>query len=204
MGRPKGSRNKIHATYCLRKHPRVAENLTSSGGCLTCHKISAAEHYDRNKELIKTRASEWEKLNSEARKEIVTKSRRKHLVARRAYQRNRLSSNPEAREKRNKVLAKWQKENPGACKALENKRRTRKTKAGGFFTAAEWFTLCFAVGFKCLCCNQQKSLEADHVIPVSKGGPSWLWNIQPLCKPCNVRKGVKVIDYRVQGEINAG
>ena len=117
--------------------------------------------------------------------------------ARRVNEKKRLDSSPEERKKRNEYHAQWKKENSEACRAAQNKRRTLATKAGGLFTAEEWFTLCFAVGFKCLCCGEKKPLEADHVIPVSKGGTSWLWNIQPLCKPCNVKKHGKTIDYRV-------
>jgi 5-methylcytosine-specific restriction endonuclease McrA len=197
MGRPKGSKNKVHATHCLNGHSRTAENLTSSGGCKNCHETRAEVWYDKNKEVTKARASAWEKNNPKSRKEIITRSRRKHVVARRAYQRNRIALNPEVHRKRNEATAQWKKENPEVCKASENKRRTRKTEAGGFFTAEEWFTLCFAVGFKCLCCKKKKSLTADHVIPVSKGGTSWLWNIQPLCQSCNSRKRDKIVDFRV-------
>jgi len=37
---------------------------------------------------------------------------------------------------------------------------------------------------------------ADHVLPVSKGGTSYISNIQPLCQPCNSGKKDKHIDYR--------
>lgn len=33
-----------------------------------------------------------------------------------------------------------------------------------------------------------KSLEVDHIIPVSDGGPDYLCNATLLCKPCNLRK----------------
>jgi 5-methylcytosine-specific restriction endonuclease McrA len=51
-------------------------------------------------------------------------------------------------------------------------------------------------GHRCLCCGASEALTADHVIPVSKGGSSNIENIQPLCLPCNTRKGARIIDYR--------
>jgi 5-methylcytosine-specific restriction endonuclease McrA len=75
-------------------------------------------------------------------------------------------------------------------------RRTRKTAAGGAYTSEQWIALCDKYHHKCLCCNESKPLTADHVIPVSKGGTSWIENIQPLCLSCNCRKGEKTTDYR--------
>jgi 5-methylcytosine-specific restriction endonuclease McrA len=48
-----------------------------------------------------------------------------------------------------------------------------------------------------LCCGKRKPLEADHVIPVCKGGTSWLHNIQPLCRSCNAKKHDKCTDFRI-------
>ena len=69
----------------------------------------------------------------------------------------------------------------------------------GSFSAYEWYTLCFAVGFLCLCCNKKfefEELSPDHVVPVAKGGSGYLHNIQPLCLPCNMHKHTDTVDYR--------
>jgi 5-methylcytosine-specific restriction endonuclease McrA len=160
-------------------------------------KATQAAWYQKNKELIKARAAEWAKNNPERVAEIQKKSQGKHKERIRKYQRKLYAVGTPARAKKNKRTAKWKKDNPEVCRALENKRRAAKAESGGYFTAEEWFILCFAVGFRCLCCGEKRHLEADHVVPVSKGGPSWLWNIQPLCKPCNSSKGNKIVDYRV-------
>lgn len=51
-------------------------------------------------------------------------------------------------------------------------------------------------GNKCLACGSSKNICIDHVVPVFKGGKNDISNYQPLCKSCNSKKGVKVIDYR--------
>jgi len=86
----------------------------------------------------------------------------------------------------------------GYARMASGRRRARKTQAGGHFTIEQWLWLCREAGFRCLCCKKKKPLEADHVIPISKGGTSWIWNIQPLCRVCNGKKYNKVIDYRFQ------
>jgi 5-methylcytosine-specific restriction endonuclease McrA len=90
----------------------------------------------------------------------------------------------------------YQKTHPEIRKAKKAKRRAKVLLAGGYFTSAEWKALCKKYHSKCLCCKKKKPLEADHVIPVSKGGSSNISNIQPLCRSCNAKKGTKTIDYR--------
>ena len=92
--------------------------------------------------------------------------------------------------------ATWQKTHPEKRKAYKAKRRTAKTQAGGAYTSAQWTALCDKHHNRCVCCGKKRKLTSDHVVPVSKGGTSNIDNIQPLCLPCNARKGTKAIDYR--------
>jgi 5-methylcytosine-specific restriction endonuclease McrA len=99
-------------------------------------------------------------------------------------------------DKCKQAISKWKKENPEKLVSYAHKRRTAKTKAGGAYTSAQWIALCDKYESKCLCCGKKKKLTPDHVVPVSKGGTSNIDNIQPLCGPCNSRKGTKSTDYR--------
>ena len=61
----------------------------------------------------------------------------------------------------------------------------------------EWLNLCVKFGNKCLCCGKSGiKLTKDHIVPISRGGENGIDNIQPLCQPCNVKKGNDSIDYR--------
>ena len=44
-------------------------------------------------------------------------------------------------------------------------------------------------------------LEADHVVPLTRGGSDDISNSQPLCGSCNRRKFVDTVDYRVTADI---
>jgi 5-methylcytosine-specific restriction endonuclease McrA len=44
-------------------------------------------------------------------------------------------------------------------------------------------------------------LEADHVVPLTRGGTDDIGNIQPLCGSCNRKKFVDTIDIRVRVDL---
>ena len=79
----------------------------------------------------------------------------------------------------------------------KNRRRVRKLHAKGSHTAREWEQLKTQYGDRCLRCGKTNvPLTRDHVIPLVKGGPDSIDNIQPLCRSCNGQKYDKTIDYR--------
>jgi 5-methylcytosine-specific restriction endonuclease McrA len=51
-------------------------------------------------------------------------------------------------------------------------------------------------GRKCLACLSTVDTCMDHVVPISKGGPTVVSNLQPLCRPCNTLKGDDSWDFR--------
>ena len=51
--------------------------------------------------------------------------------------------------------------------------------------------------WKCQYCGQElvySAITVDHVIPVSKGGPTTWQNCVAACKPCNKKKANKMLD----------
>jgi 5-methylcytosine-specific restriction endonuclease McrA len=83
--------------------------------------------------------------------------------------------------------------------AYYENRRARKRQADGSFTPQEWEVLKANYGYTCLRCGRREpeiKLEADHVVPLAKGGSNSIENIQPLCISCNRSKSTKIIDYR--------
>jgi len=93
-------------------------------------------------------------------------------------------------------VRKWQANNPGKVRELHRRRRARIKGADGDISDFEWQNILEFYNHTCLCCGATEELTQDHVIPLSKGGSHSPDNIQPLCRTCNLRKHVKIIDYR--------
>lgn len=95
----------------------------------------------------------------------------------------------------------WAKNNQSHIKAKKAMRKAREAKNGGSFTRDEWDNLKEVYNNSCLMCGKPEPsihLVPDHVVPLAKGGSSFISNIQPLCRYCNGSKYTKIIDYRKQ------
>jgi len=81
---------------------------------------------------------------------------------------------------------------------LNNIRRSLRNNAKGNHNQEEWLALLVICNFSCVRCDRREPeivLTEDHIIPLSKGGSNYIWNIQPLCRSCNSIKKTKIIYY---------
>jgi 5-methylcytosine-specific restriction endonuclease McrA len=151
------------------------------------HRVEARRKYqEEHKEEI----SEYKKNWAEENEESVAASKRKY------YELNR--DETIARSKQ------WAEANPEKVRQAHadngRKRRAAKHASPGSFTAEEFEALCERYGNRCLACGDTSAtLQADHVVPPTRGGSNDIGNIQPLCGACNRKKFVSVIDYRTGG-----
>jgi len=76
---------------------------------------------------------------------------------------------------------------------LAQEYEARRTRRGilNLRDSEEWKAICESFNNRCARCGEERPLEMDHVIPVSRGGPEEFDNIQPLCKSCNCQKSNK-------------
>lgn len=148
------------------------------------HRVEARRKYqEEHRERISEYKQKWARDNGER----VAAAKRDH------YERNR-----EEVISRSK---KWAKSNTDKVKiakaANRRKRRAAKRAGTGNFSVYEFKELCEKYGNRCLCCGDKEAvLEADHVVPLTKGGSDDISNIQPLCGYCNRSKFVSIVDYR--------
>ncbi|MBN9658647.1 MAG: HNH endonuclease [Acidobacteria bacterium] len=98
-----------------------------------------------------------------------------------------------------KISADWSRRNKEKA-VQKNIRYQHRLAVSGDWTAQDQQNLFDLFHHHCVSCCQHESvcgkLEADHVVPLFLGGTSSFRNRQPLCRRCNAKKAVQVIDYR--------
>jgi 5-methylcytosine-specific restriction endonuclease McrA len=118
--------------------------------------------------------------------------------------RNALNKKNYDTERNNRNCAKWAKENPKKRNAIYYKkgikRRSYKQKVN--FKPHERIEILKRDNWTCQCCgikvhdekiSNETKAHIDHIIPISKGGHSEPFNLQTLCRTCNLSKSDKVI-----------
>lgn len=148
--------------------------------CRKCHAAAQRERRLENPDLVRL----WEKR---------TRLRRRDKI--REYDRLRSVRD---REKKRALQKKWRTENPERQrqKAIEYaaKRRALLKGAVGSFSADDFAAMIKAQKGKCWWCNIHISgtPEADHRIPLSRGGTNDRNNLVVSCGTCNRAKSNKM------------
>lgn len=100
------------------------------------------------------------------------------------------------KEKLNTINNSWWDKNPGKRVEYFQAYRARKFSSGRVSNKEIKMLLDFYEN-KCLCCGKENTkLAVDHIVPLKLGGVNSIENLQPLCKSCNSKKNINIIDYR--------
>ena len=171
------------STTCPKCRPIKATNLFSknknsqpdglSRYCKSCQADYARAYYQRNGDKVRQSVSQWKRENKEIVNIGVKRYRDMHPD--RVKARHRLYDQLNPDKVRNKV----------------NRRRTRRQTNGVFAILPKELTKLYSG--PCAYCGSKKYIEADHVIPISRGGRHAIGNLIPACRPCNRSKHDKTI-----------
>lgn len=96
----------------------------------------------------------------------------------------------EYRIKNRDRIVQWRKDNPDIIAQHHRNRRALLKAAEGVHTKEEIRHLLIFQNGLCAYCKTDitPKFDADHIVPLVKGGSNWISNIQLLCKQCNNRK----------------
>jgi 5-methylcytosine-specific restriction endonuclease McrA len=125
----------------------------------------------------KEKTYEWIKNNPEKYKAINKKNGSKWA-----------KNNP---EKNREKVNQWAKDNPEKVSNKYHKRKATLNKNESFYVSDDFMKNLYKSN--CINCNNSENIEADHIIPISRGGIHGESNLQPLCKSCNTSKGSKTM-----------
>jgi 5-methylcytosine-specific restriction endonuclease McrA len=158
------------------------------------------EHYAKHREEIRA----YQKANPPRTKEEVAEYNRQY----REKNPDKIKANSKSYywANRDRVLSNakaWQKShpeydrerhrrNPARARAANGKRKALMRGADGSYRMKDISRLYFAQGGLCHCGIPLDNFDIDHIIPLSRRGTNWPWNLQLLCPPCNARKSNKM------------
>lgn len=99
-------------------------------------------------------------------------------------------SNPE-------YMSNWRKDNPEKVLAANAKRRSRLKNNGVYFiTEKDGLAL---YNSNCFYCGSDKQIQADHIIPIARGGSHSIGNLLPACATCNKsKKDSTIMEWRMR------
>ena len=92
--------------------------------------------------------------------------------------------------------------NKDKIKGYNHKRRALKLGNGGSYTKEQWLDTLEYFDYKCAYTGEciKHSCHVEHIVPISKGGTSYIWNLVPSTESANCSKGNRGMEewYREQ------
>lgn len=166
------------------------------GPCVNCKKISMTCRYVRGlciqcykKMIYHDARPKEERYCRECGKKLTPYTRLELCYP--CNKRKKYRESEEYRDKCKQYNKQYKKTENG--RALERKhvlkRRAQLARVEFTLTVDEWEEIKKRYNCCCAYCGKKKKLEMDHVIPISKGGPTTKENIVPACRNCNSSKG---------------
>ena len=156
---------------------------------------------ERNRALVYARNREYFLKNRERIRAQQHEAYVRDLEVNRARDRERgrkrYAADP---QKHSDYMKKWRAANPDRARGyvrLAGHRR-RAAAGGDHIRVEDWQALLKKHKDRCGYCGEKAALiEADHRIPLSRGGRNTIANILPACRSCNRRKRAKTeVEFR--------
>ena len=149
------------------------------------------KYYEYNKEVIKEYNKEYYKNNKEKIKEYSKEYNKEH------YENNK--------EKIKEYSKEYYKNNKEYYSSKRHERRLKTKENGGFYTKEQLEECLSFFDYKCAYSGEEiledlSNVHREHIIPVSKGGNNYIWNIVTSVASVNLSKKDKDMEewYREQ------
>ena len=175
--------------------------------CKVCNndKDKGKEYYENNKDKIlkykkkyyennKDKLKKCRENNKDKIRERDKKYRENNKDKIREYRENNKEYYKEYRENNKEhykdLFKKYYENNKDKYKEYNHKRRALKLGNGGSYTKAQWLDTLEYFDYKCAYTGEciKHSCHVEHIVPISKGGTSYIWNLVPSTASANLSK----------------
>ena len=87
-------------------------------------------------------------------------------------------------------IKEYRENNKDKIKGYTHKRRALKLGNGGSYTKSQWLDTLEYFDYKCAYTGEciKHSCHVEHIVPISKGGTSYIWNLVPSTASANLSK----------------
>lgn len=151
-------------------------------------KRSKDGYVQRCKPCVQIKSKQWLENN---RQRNIESCKARYLANPESYKKRSKEwaiNNPDLKAQTNRL---YQINNPHVYRATKQRRKIRKAQNGEYaISNKEWIKLYSSA---CIYCGSNKDIQADHVIPIARGGTHGIGNLVPACKTCNTSKRERTI-----------
>lgn len=138
---------------------------------------------------------DWMSRNADKARAAMRRWRQRHPEAHRAENRAHYARSA----KRRAASVARHAAHPEVHQAAHQRRRARAAQAEGTYSTQQRRALVARHDGRCGYCGVAGALQADHRIPLSRGGSHRIENIIPACRQCNCRKATSTEgEFRVR------
>ncbi|MBS1722532.1 MAG: HNH endonuclease [Armatimonadetes bacterium] len=165
--------------------------------CKQCEVSRVADWRARNLEHHQEYIKNYRETNKVRIKQVLADYYQRNRETKDAYSAEWCQANPEARRA---IARRWAQRNKDKINAKTHNYRARKQGAEGSHTDAELVAILEQQGYLCYWCDLciEEKYEADHYIPLSRGGTNYSSNIVMSCRRCNASKADLLPDEFVE------
>lgn len=158
--------------------------------CRSCTKQNGRKYYQDNREHMKERTRKWRKENPEKMKEYRLNNLDYFIDYNQKYRQDHKDYFKQYHKEHDKEYLNSERGRL-VFKRTQHRRRAIEKSAKGSHTVDELQSMLVFFENKCAYTGEtlEQDYHLDHVVPLSKNGTNYIWNIVPSNKSPNCSKG---------------
>ena len=185
-------------TKCGENKPNTNEYFAFSNkskgilrpSCKVCDKKYRENNKDKIKEYRENNKDKRKEYHKKYRENNKDKLKEYNKEYNKKYRENNKDIIKEYRENNKEYMKEYREHNKDKLKEYRHKRRALKLGNGGSYTKAQWLDTLEYFDYKCAYTGEciKHSCHVEHIVPISKGGTSYIWNLVPSTASANLSK----------------